>query len=137
MDAPFFPGTEKVLEQLKAAGLRLAVVTAAEHDRTLEYLRYRSIDQYFDVVVGMNKKMRPKPAPDMIHEALRQLGTEPQQTTMVGDMTTDVEAAHSAHITCVGITHGFASREQHETARADYIVDSLSELLGIVLEAAK
>lgn len=134
MDAPFFPDTEHVLGQFKTAGLQLAVVTAADHNRTLEYLRYRGIDQFFDVVVGMSTKMRPKPAPDMINEAVRQLGCRPKQAIMIGDMATDVEAAHAAGIICVGTTHGFATREQLQLAGADYIVNSLAELPDIVLQ---
>jgi HAD superfamily hydrolase (TIGR01509 family) len=130
MEAPFFEHAEKSLAELKMAGLRLAVVTSAEYERTIEYLSYRNIDQHFEVVVAMRDGFRPKPAPDMMLEALRQLGCAPEETIAIGDMITDVQAAHAAGIRCIGITHGFASREELETAGADVIIDSLAGFLG-------
>lgn len=112
------------------AGLRLAVVTSAEYERTIEYLSYRNIDQYFEVVVAMRDGFRPKPAPDMMLEALRQLDCAPEETVAIGDMITDVQAAHAAGIRCIGITHRFASRKELEMAGADEIIDSLAPFPG-------
>ena len=130
MDAPFFEHAEAVLQELAMAGYRLAVVTSAEYKRTIEYLSYRGIDQYFEVVVAMRDGFRPKPAPDMMLEALRQLDCAPEETVAIGDMITDVQAAHAAGIKCIGITHGFASREELEAAGAEAIIDSLAGFLG-------
>lgn len=126
MEAPFFEHAEAVLQELAMAGYRLAVVTSAEYERTIEYLSYRGIDQYFEVVVAMRDGFRPKPAPDMMLEALRQLDCVPGETIAIGDMITDVQAAHAAGIRCIGITHGFASRKELEMAGADEIIDSLA-----------
>ncbi len=127
MDAPFFADTESVLEQLSMAGYRLAVVTSAEYERTLEYLSYRNIDQFFEVVVAMRDGFRPKPAPDMMLEAMKQLGCTADETITIGDMITDAQAAQAAGIPFVGITHGFATREELVAAGADFLIDSLAE----------
>ena len=132
MDAPFFEHAEAVLQELAMVGYRLAVVTSAEYERTIEYLSYRGIDQYFEVVVAMRDGFRPKPAPDMMLEALRQLDCAPEETIAIGDMITDVQAAHAAGIKCIGITHGFASREELKGAGADEIVDSLASFPSTV-----
>lgn len=132
MDAPFFEHAEAVLQELSMAGYRLAVVTSAEYERTIEYLSYRGIDQYFEVVVAMREGFRPKPAPDMMLEALRQLDCAPEETVAIGDMITDVQAAHAARIKCIGITHGFASREELKGAGADEIIDSLASFPSTV-----
>ncbi len=134
MDAPFYAGTEQLLAELKAAGYRLAIVTSAEYDRTKEYLRYRELDGYFDAVAAMREGVKPKPEPDLIHDALAQLGCKAGEAVMVGDMTTDVEAARAAKLRCVGITHGFASRTELEQVGAAYVIDALKELPGILSE---
>jgi HAD superfamily hydrolase (TIGR01509 family) len=131
MDAPFFAHAESVLEQLVMAGYRLAVVTSAEYERTIEYLSYRNIDQFFEVVVAMRGGFRPKPAPDLMEEALRQLRCQPEEAIAIGDMITDAQAAQAAGITFVGITHGFATREELAAAGADYLIDSLADLASV------
>ena len=132
MEAPFFEHAEQVLQELKMAGYRLAVVTSAEYDRTVEYLSYREVDHYFEVVVAMREGFRPKPEPDMMLDAMRQLGCTPQETITIGDMITDVQAAHAAGIQIVGITHGFASRRELEDAGADYLIDRLADFPDIL-----
>lgn len=134
-DAPFFEHTETILKELVMAGYHIAVVTSAEYERTIEYLSYREIDQYFEVVVAMRDGFRPKPAPDMMLEALRQLDCRAAEAITIGDMITDVAAAQAAGILFVGITHGFASRKELDEAGADYVIDSLTEFPRIVVEA--
>lgn len=138
MDAPFHDGTEKLLAELQSEGYQLAIVTSAEYDRTKEYLRYRGIDGYFSAVAAVREGVRPKPEPDLIHDALDQLGYQAHQAIMVGDMMADVEAAHAAGVKCVGITHGFSTRKDLKKAGADYMIDYLSEVpLVLAAEAAK
>lgn len=132
MDAPFFADAESVLERLAMAGYRLAVVTSAEYDRTLEYLSYRNIDRYFEVVVAMREGFRAKPAPDMMVEAMMQLGCTSEETITIGDMITDAQAAQAAGIPFVGITHGFATREELVAVGADYLIDSLAEFPDVL-----
>lgn len=132
MESPFFEHAERVLAELKMAGYRLAVVTSAEYERTIEYLSYRKIDHYFEVVVAMREGFRPKPAPDMMIEAMKQLGCTADETITIGDMITDAQAAQAAGIPFVGITHGFATRDELVAAGADYLIDSLAEFLTIL-----
>ncbi len=47
---------------------------------------------------------------------------------MVGDRRFDVEGAHANGIECIGVTWGFGSREELETAGADRIIDHPGEL---------
>lgn len=133
-DAPFFADAEQILGQLVMAGYRQAVVTSADYDRTLEYLSYRNIDQFFEVIVAMREGFRPKPAPDMMLEALWQLGCPASDAITIGDMITDAQAAQAAGLPFVGITHGFASREELVAAGADYIIDSLAEFPAVLEE---
>lgn len=132
MDAPFFTHAEKVLQQLVMSGHRLAVVTAADYDRTVEYLSYRRIDHFFEVVTGLRPGLLPKPEPDLMLDALRQLDCAPSEAVTVGDMPTDLRAAEAAGVRFIGVSHGFGSRAELEAAGATIIIDSLEELLAIV-----
>jgi phosphoglycolate phosphatase len=132
MNAPLYDNCEAVLESIRAAGYSMAVVTSAEYDRTIEYLRHRGLDGYFQAVAGMRGGMRPKPDPSLVLEALSLLNCRPEEAVMVGDMVVDIAAAHAAGVRCIAITHGFTTREELERAGADILADSLLEVQRIV-----
>ncbi|MFZ1248919.1 MAG: HAD family hydrolase [Candidatus Saccharimonadales bacterium] len=123
-----FHQTIEVLESLHAKGYALAIVTSARQDTSEEFLKQKGIHSFFASISGMREGVKPKPAPDLVLRALDEIGCEPAEALMVGDMTVDVTAAHAAGVQCVGITHGFGSREELEAAGADFIIDSLGEL---------
>lgn len=131
-DAPFYSGTEELLEKLRREGYALAVVTSADFDRTKDYLRYRGLDGYFAVVAAVRDGIRPKPEPDLIYDALTQLGLKPTEAVMIGDMVTDVQAAHTAGVPCIAVTHGFSSQSELEAAGADAVVSMLSEIPSLL-----
>lgn len=134
-DAPLYADAEEVLKNLQAAGYRLGVVTSAAYGRTIEYLAYRNLGGYFSSVSAVREGLRPKPEADLIHDALAQLGIKSDEAIMIGDMMTDVQAAHAAGMRCIGVSHGFASRAELVEAGADDTIDSLIELLPAIARA--
>lgn len=137
MDAPFYANAEDILQRMIDAGYALAVVTSAEYGRTIDYLAYRNLGGYFSAVAAVREGVRPKPEADIVEDALAQLGCKPSEAIMVGDMITDVQAAHAAGVKCIGISHGFASRVELAEAGADDIIDSLIELLPTITRAER
>lgn len=134
--AKLFEGSETMLKDLQQRGLRLAVVTSARQTLTEEYLEALRLDGYFEVIVGMSAQFQPKPAPDLVQAALSQLNCQPSEAIMVGDTTADVQAAHAADVRCIGITHGFATKDELQQAGADYLIDSLAELPALLKKIA-
>lgn len=55
-----------------------------------------------------------KPAPDMVHRAMEQLGVE--KCVYVGDTEVDVLTANNAGVPCLCVLWGFRDREQIEAA---------------------
>lgn len=51
---------------------------------------------YFAADVPEKPTQRRKPGPGMLLEALKQFKAKPEETTMIGDMLRDLEAAHAA-----------------------------------------
>lgn len=90
------------LEQLRALGLKLGVLTNRKRDFMEHELRLvdgGGWEALFDVVIcGSDVPLR-KPAPDMLLRAMAQLGTGPAGCWYMGDSTTDVIAAHEAGVT--------------------------------------
>ena len=53
---------------------------------------------------------------------------------MVGDRRHDVMGARSAGIDCLGVLYGFGTREELEEAGADYIAETVGEILDFISE---
>ncbi|QDB78588.1 HAD family hydrolase [Georgenia wutianyii] len=69
---------------------------------------------------------RLKPAPDMLLAAARDAGVHPDETVMVGDSTSDVEAATAAGMPCIGLSDSTERRAELIAAGAVAVVADLT-----------
>lgn len=87
-----------LVEELRAAGLRLGVLT----NNVLEFReRWRSMmpfDEWFDDVVDSHEVGMRKPNPAIYQLALARLGADPSRTAFLDDVPTNVEAAETVGI---------------------------------------
>ena len=131
-----YPEIMELLAGLKARGVKMAVVSNKIHHET-EALRKLWFADFITHAVGRTEGVPPKPDPHMAFQALDALGSSPQDALFVGDSQPDVQTGKNAGCSCVGCTWGFRSRQILESERADYIIDSPLELLGIIDEEAR
>jgi len=127
-----FEAAIETVQVLSKKGYILAVVTSANQQGSIDFVRKWQLEEYFDAISGVSENMRPKPAPDLILNALSLTGCAPEAAIMIGDLPADVECAHAAGVRCIGITHGFGTREGLEAAGADYIVDRLADIPAVI-----
>lgn len=76
------------------------------------------------VIVGRRAGLRPKPSPDPLLTALRDLGAPPAAAVMVGDSEVDEAAARAAGVGFVGLTNG---RAEHGFGTGTLVVRDLAE----------
>ena len=62
-----------------------------------------------------------KPAPDLVHLALRKARARPQQAVFVGDTVWDVTACQRAGVPCIGLRSGGISAEELGDAGASAV----------------
>jgi putative hydrolase of the HAD superfamily len=81
--------------KLKAAGIRTAILSNMG-DSVLENIKreFQWIDD-FDVLVWSYQLHMAKPDPAIYHHALKELGTQPEQTLFIDDKLVNVEAAQA------------------------------------------
>ncbi len=128
MEVAFFPHAIETLQLLHAEGFRMAIVTSATQEGTESFLHERGLGVLFDSVSGVRPGIVPKPAPDLVLDALNNLVLPPEDTIMVGDMVADIEAARAAGVDCIAVTYGFNGKAELVKAGAIYTMDSLLEL---------
>ena len=129
------PGVHITLKSLHDAGLVLGVCSNKPVEFSRDLLTSLKVSSLFAVVVGPEDAARPKPAPDMLLEAMRRQECRPGQVLYVGDMVVDIETARAAGVQVWSIATGSDPRETLARANPDRLMNRFEDLLGIVPEA--
>ena len=121
---PWVPG---VLERFKDR--MQAVVTNKPEDLSRTILKGLGVDRYFCELVGGDAGFPKKPVPEPLLEILRRAAVKPEEAVLVGDSAIDIETGRNAGVTTFAVTYGFGRRREIESARPDYILKDLEELI--------
>lgn len=137
-----YPGIRELLQKLHPAGIRLAIASSKPEPMVHKVLEHFGIAANFDVIVGscveeeLDNKMGADNKLRMVQKALQELGIreEKRRCAMVGDRSFDMKGAKANHVTAVGVTYGYGSREELEAAGADFLAANAEELGTILLQ---
>lgn len=129
-----YPGILELLARLRAAGVRLAVVSN-KGDFAVQELVARQFPGAFDAILGENEAagIRKKPAPDMVEAALARMGADRDGMVYIGDSEVDVQTAASVGCPCISCTWGFRSVDDLLAAGATTFVNTPAELERVLL----
>ncbi|MBM3386142.1 MAG: HAD-IA family hydrolase [Betaproteobacteria bacterium] len=104
-DIHLFEGVLDMLAGLRARHHWLAVATGKSRAGLNEALHAVELRQVFDGSRTADETAG-KPHPRMLHELMREFGTEPERTLMIGDTTHDLQMAANAGCPSVGVSYG-------------------------------
>ena len=127
-----FDGVKEALTRLRQRGYVLGVVSSRHMLSLLQICDLQGITECFSTIYGVDRVSRPKPAPDTVLLALKELGISPGESLVVGDTVFDLRMGRNAGCRTCGVTYGNQSREQLLNESPDYLVDSILELCDIV-----
>jgi phosphoglycolate phosphatase len=122
-----YPGIMDMLQQLKAQGKRIAVVSNKFYAATQDLCKHFFGDT-IQVAIGEREDIKKKPAPDTVLEALRQLQVTRQDAVYVGDSEVDVETARNSGIPCISVLWGFRSKSFLLSHGATTFIETPNEL---------
>jgi phosphoglycolate phosphatase len=128
---PLFPGVVEALDALEASGFLLGVATGKSRHGLEATLARHGLDRRF-VTLQTGDRGRGKPSPDMLLQAMAEVGTGPQTTVMIGDTVFDMEMAQSAGAFAIGVSWGYHPSEELRAAGAMEIVDAFTEIPAVV-----
>jgi len=127
-----FDGIVPLLEDLLAAGVRLAVATSKAEPTARKILAHFGLDGFFEVVAGASVDGTRAAKSDVVAHALQQLEPLPERVLMVGDRRHDADgaAAHGIDTVLVGWGYGRDDAIDAATTRVGDITE-LREVLGV------
>ncbi len=134
-DLSLFDGVLPMLQALRARHHWLAVATGKSRRGLDEVLRSAQLSGVFDGSRTADETAG-KPDPRMLDELMREFGTEPQRTLMIGDTTHDLQMAANAGCASIGVSYGAHTTEGFEALRPQCVVHSVRELHDWLLENA-
>lgn len=128
-----YDGVTETLEQLSGMGYRMAIVTDAHsRDATLR-LEKIGLLPFFDCMISFDMTGRKKPAPDAFLLALEAMKAGAGETVVIGDSPRrDIEPCHGLGIRTVYARYGDRFSDDRSDVPADYTIDSMTELPGIL-----
>ena len=131
-----YPGVEAMLEDLRAAGLRLFVATSKPAPFIAPILERFRLAHFFSGAYGPPFDGTLDDKADLLAHLISAERLDPAATLMIGDREHDVFAARRNHVRTVGVTYGYGTREELSAAGADFICDTPAEVAALVLSHA-
>jgi HAD superfamily hydrolase (TIGR01509 family) len=122
------PGVKRLLEEARAAGLRLAVATTTTPANVTALLRHGLAPdgvEWFAVIAAGDIVPEKKPAPDIYHWALEQLGLRPDQCLAFEDSENGIRSSLGAGLATLVTINGYTQAQDFDGA--ELVLDHLGE----------
>jgi HAD superfamily hydrolase (TIGR01509 family) len=122
---PVLPGVASLIDQAKAAGLRIGLASNSSHQHVEGHLERLGLLERFDFVACREDVASPKPEPDLYRLVLNQFGLGGREAIAFEDSLTGVIAAKRAGLRVVAVPN--PSTGHHDLTNADLLLNSLAD----------
>ncbi len=125
---PLRPGVERLLDDARAAGLRLAIVTTTTPDNItalLEHSFSKPVMSWFEVIAAGSVVPDKKPAPDIYHYALEQMNLPADACIAIEDSLNGLQSAIAAGVITLVTVNAWTRLQEFNGAAA--VLDHLGE----------
>lgn len=126
-----FPGIMELLKECYEKGYKMAVVSN-KFDLAVKQLCEEFFSPYITSAIGESSRTAPKPAPDTVFEAMKDLNSTADTCIYVGDSDVDIATAKNAGIPCISVTWGFRDREFLMKHGASCLADDTKDITDIL-----
>lgn len=117
-----------VMLSLHDANVRTAIVSTKLNHRIKGILAANHLSDLFDLIVGADDVVNPKPDPEGLLLALHMLGVDANSAVYVGDHAIDAQAALAAGVSFIAALSGVHPRTAFEHYPHRAIVESVRDL---------
>lgn len=137
-EAPLKPGARELLDQMRAAGMKLSVATSTDHHLIEGAFRRLGILEYFSGIFTCSQVGAGKDKPLIYEMAAQAMGTAPAETCVLEDALHALVTAKKAGFFAIGIYDEASAAKQEELQKeADLYGKSLSDILEKLKEEQK
>jgi phosphoglycolate phosphatase len=121
-----YPGVKETLTRLSA--WKKAVLSNKREDLSRQVVEVMGLAGFFQAVRGGNSYGVLKPSGEGLSALIKELGSDPARTFMVGDKPEDVLTGRGAGTRTVALTCGYSDPEALTAAAPEFMLDHFSEL---------
>lgn len=120
-------GVERVVRELHARGVTLAVTSSAVRESIDIILRRFGLRDLFTLILDGSEVVHGKPDPEAYLVTAKKLGVRSEECVVFEDSTVGVQAARSAGMFCIAVRNPQAQTRQDLSAAA-VVLESFDEL---------
>ena len=124
-----YEGVRELLENIKASGRKTVLATSKPEEFAVRILEHFDLAKYFDVVAGASMDEKRNKKGDVIKYAMEKGAFRSENAVMIGDREHDIFGARENGLDSIGVLYGYGSRQELENAGADYIAESVQDIL--------
>ena len=129
-----YSGVENMLKKLTEAGKKVILATSKPEIFAKEVLRFFGLTDYFFYAAGANLDGTLTDKAEVIAYALSEGDvTDKSTVVMVGDREHDIIGAKKNGIDSIGVLYGYGSLDELKNAGADYIADTVDDVLKLLI----
>ena len=126
-EEPLYEGAREVIDRLDQAGVLLGIATGKSRRGLEATLGAHDLLDRFAVLKTADDGPG-KPNPDILLDAMSELGVEAADTVMIGDTTFDVLMAVNAKVPAIGVEWGYHEAAALSDAGARLVLDRFAGL---------
>lgn len=129
-----FPHIVETLNALRDAGIVTTIATSRNNVSLAEFLEKLCLKEFFPYWLGGDSTKLLKPEPEPVLKTLKDLSFASQNAIVIGDMPVDIMMGKSAGAYTCGVTYGNSDRANLLAAGADFVIDSMADLPGLIIK---
>lgn len=128
-----YKGIPEVLENLKKAGLQVAMATSKPEKFAIQIADHFNLTPYFDFIGGSLMDGNRTKKSEVIEYVLSSCQVKDRgQVLMIGDREHDIIGAKEAKVHSMGVLYGYGTLEELQKAGAQYIAKTPEDILTII-----
>ncbi len=127
-----FPNVEQTIKALLEMDIKIGVVSAKMRPGVDLGLEISGLAQYFDTIISIDDVKNPKPHPESVFLAMKELNAKPAATIMVGDNYHDIESGRDAGAQTAAVAWSTKGKGFLQQYNPTYMLEDMSDLIKIV-----
>ncbi len=128
-----FKDAIKSVSEIKKMGIKIGIFTMGGKEYAYEYLAKCGYDtKLFDCIITRDDVKRPRPHPDGIFLACKEMKVKPRDVLYIGDTIYDFETAKRAKVNYASVTCGTLTKDILIKNDVPHLIKNVSELPKLI-----